>query len=297
MSELLLEYEAPIRLAPFLFALAGLGAWEHLAPRRAWSLPKARRWFANLGILVVNTVMTRLIAPAAAVGIALYAEQRGVGVFHVLDWPFAIEVLLAAIALDLAIYLQHVMFHAVPLLWRVHRVHHADLDFDVTTGTRFHPIEILLSLGIKAAAIFIIGAPVLAVLIFEIALNLTSMFNHSNIRMPRTLDAVLRTSVVTPDMHRVHHSVFRDETDSNFGFNLPWWDHIFGTYRAQPRHAHDKMAIGITGFHSPRRCATLTGILALPFIREESADAAARDAPAQPEPQMRYVHGEDFIHS
>jgi sterol desaturase/sphingolipid hydroxylase (fatty acid hydroxylase superfamily) len=297
MSELLVEYEAPVRFVVFLFALAVLQTWEQIAPRRAWILPRARRWLANIGILVVNTVLARLVAPAAAVGIALYAEQHGIGLFHALEWPYALEVLFGAIALDLAIYLQHVMFHAVPLLWRVHRVHHADLDFDVTTGTRFHPIEILLSLAIKAAAVFIIGAPVLAVLIFEIALNATSMFNHSNIRMPKPLDRVLRTFVVTPDMHRVHHSVFRDETDRNFGFNLPWWDHLFGTYRSTPRDAHEHMTIGIPGFRNPRRCATLAGILALPFIREESPAAAARNAPAQPEPQKRYVRAEDFMHS
>ena len=185
------------------------------------------------------------------------------------------EILLAVLALDLAIYLQHVMFHAVPLLWRLHRVHHADLDFDVTTGTRFHPFEIMLSLAIKAAAIFLIGAPVLAVLIFEIALNLTAMFTHSNIRMPKRADAVLRWFAVTPDMHRVHHSIYGDETNRNFGFNLPWWDHLFGTYRDQPRTAHEQMVIGVPSFRDPRRCITLPGILAMPFVVERGEGTAA----------------------
>jgi len=281
MSEVLVQYEAPIRLGLFLLAFAALASWEYLAPRRARLLPRSGRWPANIGILVVNTALTRLLAPAAAVGIALYAGERGIGLLHVVDWPFALEVVVAAIALDLAIYLQHVMFHAVPLLWRLHRVHHADLDFDVTTGARFHPIEILLSLAIKAAVIFVIGAPALAVLIFEIALNLTAMFNHSNIRMSDVFDAVLRTLVVTPDMHRVHHSVLRDETDRNFGFNLPWWDYLFGTYRAQPRHGHEGMAIGVPGFRDPRRCATLSGMLALPFIREREEEERRRSESTQ----------------
>jgi sterol desaturase/sphingolipid hydroxylase (fatty acid hydroxylase superfamily) len=186
--------------------------------------------------------------------------------------------MLAVIALDLAIYLQHVMFHAVPLLWRLHRVHHADLDFDVTTGTRFHPIEMLLSMAIKAAAIFVIGAPVVAVLIFEIVLNLTSMFNHSNIRIPGTVDAALRLFLVTPDMHRIHHSVYGDETNRNFGFNLSWWDRIFGTYRGQPRSGHEQMTIGIPSFRDPRHCITLAGILSLPFLTERNA---ARSRPEE----------------
>jgi len=243
-------------------------------------MPKARRWLANLGILIVNTVAVRAIAPAAAVGIALFAEQRGIGLLHGLDLPLPVEILLAVLALDLAIYLQHVMFHAVPLLWRLHRVHHADLDFDVTTGTRFHPIEIVLSLAIKAAAIFLIGAPVIAVLIFEIALNLTAMFNHSNIRIPKAADAVLRLFVVTPDMHRVHHSLNGDETNRNFGFNFPWWDRVFGTYRDQPRAGHEQMVIGIPSFRDPRRCITLPAMLAMPFVAERGEGAAAADAVA-----------------
>jgi sterol desaturase/sphingolipid hydroxylase (fatty acid hydroxylase superfamily) len=274
MLELLIQYEAPLRFGLFLAVFAALAAWEIAAPRRILLMPKARRWLANLGILIVNAVVVRAVAPAAAVGIAMLSEQRGIGLLHALEMPQPLGILLAVLALDLAIYLQHVMFHAVPLLWRLHRVHHADLDIDVTTGTRFHPIEILLSLAIKAAAIFLIGASVFAVLIFEIVLNLSSMFNHSNIRIPKLADAVLRLFIVTPDMHRVHHSIHRDETDRNFGFNLTWWDHIFGTYRGQPRGGHEKMLIGIPSFRDPRHCVTLPGILAMPFVKERNTAAA-----------------------
>jgi sterol desaturase/sphingolipid hydroxylase (fatty acid hydroxylase superfamily) len=278
--DFLISYEVQLRLGLFLAAFFALAVWEIAAPRRKLLMPKSTRWLANLGILIVNTIAVRAIAPAAAVGIALFAEQRGIGLLHGLDLPLPVEILLAVLALDLAIYLQHVMFHAVPLLWRLHRVHHADLDFDVTTGTRFHPIEMLLSLAIKAAAIFLIGAPVLAVLIFEIALNLTAMFNHSNIRIPKAADGVLRLFVVTPDMHRVHHSLYGDETNRNFGFNFPWWDRVFGTYRDQPRAGHEQMVIGIPSFRDPRRCITLLAMLAMPFVAERGEGAAAADAVA-----------------
>ena len=273
MSESLIEYEVALRFALFACAFAALAAGEILAPRRALSMEKAKRWTANLGILILNTGLVRAIAPAAAVGIAIAVSARGIGLLPALDWPLWLEVLLAVLVLDLAIYLQHVMFHAVPLLWRVHRVHHADLDLDVTTGTRFHPIEILLSLAIKAAVIFIIGAPVLAVLIFEAVLNVTSMFNHANIRIPHAADRALRWFLVTPDMHRVHHSIYADETNRNFGFNLPWWDRIFGTYRGQPRSGHERMVIGIPAFRLPSVCATLIGMLRMPFIVDASASA------------------------
>jgi len=282
MWELLIEYEAPLRFALFACAFVALATWESIAPRRTLSTSKVTRWSANLGIFIMNTVMIRAVAPAAAVGIAVFAQERGIGLLHAVEWPQLLEIMLALLALDLAIYLQHVMFHAVPLLWRLHRVHHADLDFDVTTGTRFHPVEILLSLAIKAAAIFVIGAPVVAVLIFEIMLNLSSMFNHSNIHIPQAADAVLRWFVITPDMHRVHHSIYRDETDRNFGFNLPWWDRIFGTYRSQPRGAHDKMPIGIPTFRDPRHCVTLTGILSLPFMSERDQTPEGRSQSSKP---------------
>ena len=191
--------------------------------------------------------------PTTAVGLALVAEARGWGLVHALGLPMWASVPLAVVALDLAIYLQHVLFHAVPALWRLHRVHHADLEIDVTTGARFHPIEILLSMGIKLGVVAALGAPAVAVLLFEVLLNATSMFNHSNVRMPLRLDRVLRWVVVTPDMHRVHHSIAARETNSNFGFNLPWWDRLFGTYRDQPAAGHEAMTIGIEQFRAPAR--------------------------------------------
>ena len=278
ITHVMLEHEAVVRFAIFLAVFLIMAAWEVGAPRRPLAAPRGRRWIANLGILIVNTVLVRAIFPAAAVGIAIYAEERGAGLLHALDLAAGLKIVLALLALDLAIYLQHVVFHAVPLLWRLHRAHHADLEIDVTTGTRFHPVEMLLSMGIKAAAILVIGAPVLAVLVFEIALNATSMFNHSNVRLPRRLDAVLRWIVVTPDMHRVHHSIRPEETNRNFGFNFPWWDRLFGTYQRQPRDGHERMTIGIPACRDAASCTTFSGILALPFItlRGEAAGAGER---------------------
>lgn len=273
-----LESDAPLRFAIFLAVFAVMAAWEIVAPRRKLAASKSQRWTANLVILITNTALVRAIFPAAAVGIAMFAEARGVGVLHAIDIHAGLKIALALAALDLAIYLQHVMFHAVPLLWRLHRAHHADLDIDVTTGARFHPVEMLLSMAIKAAAILVIGAPAVAVLVFEIALNASSMFNHSNVRIPQRLDSVLRWLVVTPDMHRVHHSIRGEETNRNFGFNLPWWDRLFGTYRAQPRDGHEGMTIGIPGFRDPRRSSTYTGILAIPFVALKD-DAAGDNAP------------------
>lgn len=192
----------------------------------------------------------RLAAPAAAVGVALIAQERGWGFLNLAPVPAAPAFVGALLLLDVAIYFQHVMFHAVPTLWRLHRVHHADLDFDVTTGTRFHPFEILISLVIKCAAVAAIGAPPAAVLAFEILLNATALFNHANASLPRALDRALRWLLVTPDMHRIHHSVKYDESSSNFGFNLPWWDRLFGTYRAAPRAAQATMPIGVDAFRT-----------------------------------------------
>jgi sterol desaturase/sphingolipid hydroxylase (fatty acid hydroxylase superfamily) len=264
-----MSYEAPIRLGFFFGIFAFMAGWELLAPRRALNVSKALRWANNLGIVVLNTVLLRLLFPAAAVGIALFAREQGWGLFNYFQVPYGIAVLASVVAMDFAIYLQHVMFHAVPALWRLHRMHHADLDFDVTTGARFHPIEIILSMLIKFAVIVVLGAPALAValavVVFEVVLNATAMFNHSNVRIPRGLDAALRWLVVTPDMHRVHHSVEDDEANSNFGFNLPWWDRLLGTYRDQPRAGHEAMTIGIKTFRDTKRCDTLWGMLVLPF--------------------------------
>ena len=262
----MIDGEAFIRLAFFFGVLAAVAAWEVVAPRRALSVGRAARWPNNLGIVFLNTLIARAIFPLGAVGVALAAGAKGWGLFGALDLPFWIEAVLAFLLLDLAIYLQHVLFHAVPALWRLHRMHHADLDFDLTTGTRFHPIEIVLSMTIKAGTIMALGAPALAVLAFEIALSATAMFNHANARLPAPLDRVLRFLVVTPDMHRVHHSIFPAETNSNFGFNLPWWDRLFGTYRAQPEMGHEKMTVGIDAFRDPGELR-LDKMLVQPFRR------------------------------
>ena len=252
MTEFLFQNEASIRLGCFLGVLATMALLEWMAPRRTLSLPRRLRWPSNLGIVAFNTLSVRFLVPLAAVGLAGATEARGWGLFNSVALPQWLAVLVSVLLLDLAIYLQHVMFHAVPALWRLHRMHHADLDFDVTTGARFHPIEILLSMGIKLAVVMALGPPAVAVLIFEVLLNASSMFNHANVRIPPAIDAVLRWFVVTPDMHRVHHSIRRHETNSNFGFNLPWWDRLLGTYQAQPAAGHTDMTIGIEQFRTPR---------------------------------------------
>lgn len=258
-------HEALIRGACFAAVFALMAAWEIRAPARHLSLSKGLRWVNNVGLVALDTLILRLLFPAAAVGMAAFAAGEGWGVLHHFAPPLWLGVLLTVVALDFVIWLQHVMFHAVPLLWRVHRVHHADPDYDLTTGARFHPFEIVLSMLVKLAAIVALGPPVVGVLLFEILLNATSMFNHGNVRLPARVDGVLRWLVVTPDMHRVHHSVEHDEANSNFGFNLPWWDRLFGTYRSQPRAGHGNMTIGIRGLTNPREVTRLSGLLALPF--------------------------------
>jgi sterol desaturase/sphingolipid hydroxylase (fatty acid hydroxylase superfamily) len=232
--------------------LVAMALWEVAAPRRRQDIPRVIRWTNNLAMVVIDTVIVRLTFPILAVGLALMAEAHGWGLFNALDVPLWLAVLLSILLLDLAIYLQHVLFHAVPGLWRLHRMHHADLEFDVTTGLRFHPVEIVLSMVIKLAMVAALGAPAVAVLLFEVLLNATALFNHANIRLPAGVDRVLRWVMVTPDMHRVHHSVVPAETNSNFGFNLPWWDRLLGTYRAQPKAGHEGMTIGIEQFRTPR---------------------------------------------
>lgn len=267
MTALIFGNEPAIRLGIYLGVLAALMLWEVAAPRRPLAQGRLRRWPGNIGIAALNTLVLRFVAPGAAVGVALWAEQTGVGLFNWLALPYWLAILASFVALDLLIYGQHVAFHKIGLFWRLHRMHHADLDIDVTTGSRFHPVEILLSIAIKAAAVLLLGAPALAVLLFEVLLNATSMFNHANGAMPARLDRVLRFVVVTPDMHRVHHSWHGDETDSNFGFNLPWWDRLFGTYRAQPRDGHDGMTIGLTMFRDPGQLR-LDRMLLQPFRNE-----------------------------
>jgi sterol desaturase/sphingolipid hydroxylase (fatty acid hydroxylase superfamily) len=253
---------------------------ELAVPRRSLTTSKTSRWFANIGIVIINTVVLRFLVPAGALGISVWVGRQGWGVFNYVDWPFWVEVILSVILLDFVIYLQHLMFHAVPLLWQFHMMHHADLDYDVTTGSRFHPIEIIISMGVKATAISVLGAPPVGVIIFEILLNGTAMFNHGNFYIPLGVDRILRLVVVTPDMHRVHHSVFPSETNSNFGFNLPWWDRLMGTYRAQPTKGHDGMTIGLNQFRDPARL-TLLRIIALPFIGKGSSYAIGRRGTAR----------------
>lgn len=251
MSATAASYEPFIRLGVFLAVFGAMAWWEHVAPRRRPMFARAVRWPHNVGLLVVDVVILRIVAPGAAIAVALAGEAHGWGLLPALALPPWLAFPLAVVLLDLAIYFQHVTFHAIPLLWRLHRVHHTDLDFDVTTGTRFHPIEILISTVIKCAAVAAIGAPVLAVLAFEVLLNATAMFNHGNVRLRAGIDRWLRWLVVTPDMHRVHHSVQYNETNSNFGFNLPWWDRLFGTYRDQPAAGHEGMIIGVDAFRTP----------------------------------------------
>jgi len=260
-----LELALRLGIAATIFALLAL--WELAAPRRKLSVGRLKRWPGNIGIVVVNVVLVRLLVPTAAVGAALYAAGEGIGLLHWLQLRLTFAFLIGFLALDFAIWAQHVAFHKIPILWRLHSMHHADLDIDATTGLRFHPFEILISLAIKIGVILAVGVPPVAVIFFEVVLNATSMFNHTNARMPYWLDRALRLIVVTPDMHRVHHSIVRRETDSNFGFNLPWWDWLFGTYRRDPEAGHDGMTIGIPQFRDPGE-SRLDRLLTQPFRKD-----------------------------
>ena len=272
-EQFVLTYESEIRLGFFVGIFALVAISELITPRRALTVSKSLRWRSNFGIVVLNSLLLRLMFPLAAVGMAAFCAANGWGVLNHFQVPFWFAVPLAVIAMDFVIWLQHVMFHAVPVLWRLHRVHHADLDYDLTTGSRFHPIEIALSMLIKVATITVLGPPVVAVLILEVLLNAAAMFNHGNIRLPAKLDRVMRWVIVTPDMHRVHHSVEEDETNSNFGFNLPWWDRMFGTYRAQPRAGQIGMTIGIRGHLDLREVARLDGMLLMPFKGDSATES------------------------
>ena len=259
-----METETLIRLGAFLGVFAILAAGEIFLPRRRLKTSKGRRWLANLTIVALNPLSVALVYPILPVGVALLASEQSWGLLNQWSLPYWFEVLVGVVTLDLVIYAQHVLHHAIPLLWRLHMVHHADLDFDMTTGLRFHPIEIIVSMAIKLSAVAALGVSPLAVLIFEVALNATSMFNHSNIRLPKKIDRVLRLLVVTPDMHRVHHSVVIRETNSNYGFNLSWWDRLLGTYKDQPAKGHTDMVIGLSQFRNPQKLSLLR-LLSLPF--------------------------------
>lgn len=280
MHEVLLAYEPWIRLTAFAAIFAAMALWECFAPRRTQEIGRVARWPSNLGVVVLDTVVVRILFPTSAVALAMGAEAMGWGLLNAWPVPGWIAVLIGVLVLDLVIYLQHVLFHAVPALWRLHRMHHADLEFDVTTGARFHPVEIVLSMVIKLTVVVALGAPAVSVLLFEVLLNATAMFNHSNVRMPERIDRVLRWLVVTPDMHRVHHSVVVREANSNFGFNLPWWDRLFGTYRDQPAAGHEKMTIGVDQFRDPAE-QRLDHMLTQPFRAGDRSYALGRREPAE----------------
>ena len=241
-----------------------VAAWELIAPRRVLTDSKKRRWFTNLSLVAINTAVVRFSLPVLPVGMAYMAWERGWGILNMIVLPDWIRIFLAVIALDFIIYLQHVLFHFLPILWRIHRMHHTDLDLDVTSGNRFHPIEIVISIGIKLIAVALIGSPAGAVVVFEVLLNATAQFNHGNILLPEAVDRWLRLIVVTPDMHRVHHSVIPRETNSNFGFNQPWWDRLCGTYRPQPESGHTGMTIGLKEYRDPAKL-NLYRLILLPF--------------------------------
>lgn len=276
LEEFVLHHEKSIRMGFFFGVLAVMAVWELASPRRNLTRSKTLRWINNLGLVFFNSFLLRVLFPAAAVGVAAAAQHNGWGLFNLYTVNPVLAIVASVVIMDFVIYVQHVMVHAIPMLWRLHRVHHADPDYDVTTGARFHPIEIILSMLIKFATILLLGPPVIAVVLFEVVLNATAMFNHANVRLPLALDRVLRWFVVTPDMHRVHHSVEDDEANSNFGFSLPWWDRLFGTYRDQPRGGHEGMIIGIHKFHEAKDVTWITGMLMLPFRGKISSYAINR---------------------
>ena len=270
MENFLLVNENTIRLGVFLGMFAIMAAWEIVGAKRPQTLTRSHRWPHNILLVVVNTVLMRMIFPVFPLGIALWASLEGWGLFNLIALPTLLEVILGVVLLDLAIYAQHVVFHKVPVLWRLHRMHHADTEIDVTTGSRFHPIEIALSLIIKMVLIAALGAPAAAVIIFEVILNGAAMFNHANVKLPEPVDRVIRWVLVTPDMHRVHHSDIVEETDSNYGFNLSCWDRIFGTYTDQPRQGHLGMTIGLSIFRATEE-ARLDKLLTQPFRDDQTA--------------------------
>lgn len=265
LASLLGQYEGSIRLAIAGGLFCVLAITEIFRPRRKLTLSKSQRWTTNLAIIVLDSVLVRLLFPAAAVGVALWAQSAGYGLFNLVEFPLWLSILISFIVLDFAVWFSHVLSHKVPIFWRIHRMHHADRDIDVTTGIRFHPFEIVISMIWKVGWVLLLGAPAVAVIVFEIVLNGTAMFNHSNMKLPKRVDRLLRLVVVTPDMHRVHHSAKGNETDSNYGFNLPWWDRLFGTYIDQPELGHEGMTIGLSRWQD-NRPAQFVWSLSVPFL-------------------------------
>jgi sterol desaturase/sphingolipid hydroxylase (fatty acid hydroxylase superfamily) len=275
----LLDHESVIRFGFFLGTFALMALWEVLAPLRVAGTSKAIRWPNHVMLAAMNVVLIRVLFPLAAVALAVYAGERGIGLFNLIPIPYLLAFLVSLLALDLTIYLFHLLFHAVPALWRVHRVHHADLDIDVTTGVRFHPIQMALSVIVKSIVVVVLAPPALSVLAFEVASHAITLFNHGNVRIPSSLDRVLRWLVVTPDMHRIHHSVHRSETDSNFGFVFPWWDRMFGTYRAEPAAGQTRMVVGIESFRTDRDL-WLDRLVINPILGEGDSRVIAPSTPA-----------------
>lgn len=273
--------EIVLRLACFATCLLGMLAWERCAPHRGSTVRPIPRRIANLACVALGAMLSRLVVPLGTVMAALLAESRDWGLLQRVDWPPPVEITLAVLLFDLAVYAQHVAFHTVPVLWRLHRVHHADLDVDATTGVRFHPLEFALSAVIRVALVLTAGPSAASVVTFEVLLNATSLFNHGDVRMPARLDRVLRAVVVTPDMHRIHHSVEPAETNSNFGFGLPWWDRLFGTYRPEPRAARDGMVLGLADRRDEREVDRLPGMLLLPFRTDAGRGASGEPGDAQ----------------
>lgn len=267
------QHDVPVRLLAFVSVLGSMAALEVVLPWRPPGQSRVMRWTGNLGLVILGAVLVRLVLPTSAVGLAALGEQRGWGLLGELQLPLAIACAIGVLLLDLAIYLQHVLFHAVPALWRLHRVHHADLELDATTGVRFHPIELLLSAGIKCGVVVALGPPAVAVVLFEVLLNATSMFNHANVRLPVGLDRFLRWLIVTPAMHRVHHSTRKHETNSNFGFSSPWWDRLLGTYRERPELGED-MVVGLDELRDPAELR-LDRLLTQPFRKAAAVEGGS----------------------
>ncbi|WP_051938376.1 sterol desaturase family protein [Ghiorsea bivora] len=271
-----------LRTYAFISIISFVILWEFIANKRPLKQRKFKRWLNNFGLIAVDTVVVKLLLPAGAFGVALWAENNGYGLLNNIDISPLAATVVTVIILDMIIYWQHRLFHVVPMFWRLHQVHHADRDIDVSTGLRFHPIEIILSMLIKFVAVITLGAPAAAVVLFEVILNGMAMFNHGNIRMPKALDSLIRLLFVTPDMHRVHHSIFKHETNSNYGFNLSIWDKIFGSYHAQPDLGHDKMTIGLQQYQGNTPTSSLLWMLKLPFT-QSGGMYAQKDKPTTKE--------------
>jgi len=263
----LIQNEPIIRMSFFFGMIILMGSWELYAPKKAPTISKAYRWVNNLGLVFFNSFIIKILLPIASTSVAVLAMQNNWGVLNYYEIPTWIGVIVFIVVMDLIIYFQHIMVHAIPIFWRLHRVHHADLDYDTTTGSRFHPIEIVLSMFIKFTAIVLIGPSVIAVILFEIILNAMAMFNHGNVSLNKTLDKYLRYFIVTPDMHRVHHSIEQHETNSNFGFNISLWDRIFGTYKQDAKAGQENMIIGIQDITEKKQTNNIFGMLMIPFIK------------------------------